>query len=114
LARSRLATLGVKVGPFGVDDPKPRGPELADKVDEKLARDPLIARVDELIAAGLGTAAGDELAREERAFLRRHDRGPAFAMLLDRYRKAGNYNRPWRLAVIYGRSALDGPPEGDA
>lgn len=114
LARARLATLGVKVGPFGVEDPKPQGPAFADKVDEQLARDPLIVRADELIAAGLGTDAGDELAREERAFLRRNDRGPAFAMLLDRYRKAGNFNRPWMLAVIYGGSALDGPPEGDA
>lgn len=114
LARSRLATLGVKVGPFGVDDPKPRGPKLAAEVDEKLARDELIARVDELIAAGLGTDAGNELARNERAFLKRNDRAAAFAMLLDRYRKAGNFNRPWMLAIVYSGGALDGPPEADA
>ncbi len=114
LARARLATLGVKIGPFGTADPKPQGPAFADKVDEALARDPLIVRADELIAAGLRTAAGDELARDERAFLRRNDRGAAFAMLLDRYLKADNFNRPWTLAVIYGRSALDGPPVGDA
>ena len=35
-------------------------------------------------------------------------------MLLDRYRKAGNYNRPWMLAVSYSGTALDGPPEDDA
>jgi len=58
--------------------------------------------------------AGQELARGEAAFLKRNDRGKAFAMLLDRYRKAGNFNRPWLLAVSYSGSALDGPPEDDA
>ncbi len=114
LARSRLAARGVKVGPFGVDDPKPRGPALAAEVDESLASDELIRRADELIAAGLGTDAGDELARSERAFLKRHDHRTAFAMLLDRYRKAGNFNRPWMLAVSYNGGALDGPPKEDA
>ncbi len=35
-------------------------------------------------------------------------------MLLDRYRKAGNFNRPWMLAVSYSGAALDGPPQDDA
>ena len=114
LSRARLAALGSPVPPFGTDDPAPRGPRLAATVDEALATDPLIARADQLIAAGLASEAGDELARGERGFLRRHDRGAAFAMLLARYRKAGNYFRPWMLAVSYSGSALDGPPEGDA
>ncbi len=114
LAHGRLAALGVQLGPFGDGDGKPRGPKLAATVDEKLASDDLIARADELIAAGLGVDAGQELARGEKAFLGRHDRAAAFAMLLDRYRKAGNYYRPWMLAVSYSGSALDGAPEGDA
>jgi soluble lytic murein transglycosylase len=114
LARSRLAALGVKIGPFGDGDLKPRGPKLAATVDETLATDPLIERADELIAAGMGVDAGDELARNERSFLNHHDKAAAFAMLLDRYRKAGNYNRPWMLAVSYSGAALDGPPESDA
>ncbi len=114
LARSRLAALGVKVGPFGDDNAKSQGPKLAAEVDPKLSSDELILRADELIEAGLGNDAGDELARNERAFLKRNDRAAAFAMLLDRYRKAGNFNRPWMLAVSYSGSALDGPPEGDA
>ncbi len=114
LARARLAGLGAGVPPFGAEGAAPRGPRLAADVDEALADDPLIARVDPLIAAGLDSEAGDELARSERAFLARHDRGAAFAMLLDRYRKAGNYFRPWMLAVSYSGRALDGPPEGDA
>ncbi len=113
LARSRLKGLGVEVTPFG-GDAHARGPKLAESVDEALASDELIKRADELIAAGLGTDAGDELAREEHAFLKRHDKAAAFAMLLDRYRKAGNYNRPWMLAVSYSGNALDGAPEADA
>ncbi|HSD87759.1 MAG TPA: transglycosylase SLT domain-containing protein, partial [Kofleriaceae bacterium] len=114
LARARLAAAGVKVGPFGAETPRPKGPKLADSVDETLASDELIARADELVVAGLGVDAGNELARNEKAFLGRHDRGAAFAMLLDRYRKAGNFNRPWMLAVSYSGAALDGPPEDDA
>ncbi len=114
LGHARLAALGGDVPPFGVAAPKPRGPKLAATIDEKLATDPLIRRVDLLIAADLTVEAGTELARGEGGFLKRNDRGAAFAMLLDRYRKAGNFNRPWLLAVSYSGSALDGPPEDDA
>jgi soluble lytic murein transglycosylase len=113
LARARLKALGVDITPFG-GDVAPHGPKLADKVDDSLASDPLIQRADELLRAKLGTDAGFELARAEKAFLKRHDHGPAFAMLLDRYRKAGNANRPWMLAVSYSGTALDSPPDGDA
>jgi soluble lytic murein transglycosylase len=114
LAHGRLGELGDQLGPFGDGDGKPRGPSLAGEVDETLAKDDLIARADALIAAGMGVDAGAELARGETAFLHRHDRAKAFAMLLDRYVKAGNYNRPWMLAVSYSGAALDGPPEADA
>jgi soluble lytic murein transglycosylase len=114
LSRARLKALGIEIGPFGVPDPKPRGGKLAAEVAPELAGDALIERADELIAAGLVVDAGQELARGERAFLKRHDRGAAFAMLLDRYRKAGNFNRPWMLAITSHGGALDGPAAGDA
>ena len=114
LAHARLDALGTKLPPFGTADAKQRGSKLAATVDESLARDELIARVDELLAAGLGIDAGTELARGERRFLDRQDRGAGFAMLLDRYRKAGNFNRPWMLAISYHGGALDGPVVGDA
>ena len=50
-------------------------------------------------------------ARRSSSALRRRARVRDAARSL---RKAGNYNRPWMLAVSYGGSALDGPPEGDA
>jgi soluble lytic murein transglycosylase len=83
-------------------------------VDESLASDPLIRAADELIAAGLTAEAGRELRRGEKQFLKRHKRSAALAVLLHRYRRAGNYNRPWYLAVVYGKKALRAPPKGRA
>lgn len=114
LARARLAEAGVTIGVFGTDTPDARGAAIPTKLDGALAKDSLIARADELIKAGLGVEAGDEIERDEKGFLGRHDRGPALAMLLDRYRKAGNFNRPWMLATVYDGGALDGPASGAA
>jgi soluble lytic murein transglycosylase len=114
LAQARMKQQGVTVPPFGVDAPKARGPKLSATVDETLAKDDLIERADELIAAGMLADAGLLLARGERAFLGRHDKADAFAMLMDRYRKADNFHRPWMIAVSYHGGALNGPPEGDA
>jgi len=111
LAHARLKKLGVTLPPVGA---APKGPKLAADWAPALAGDELIVRADELIAAGMGVDAGIELSRDERGMLKRHDRAQAFALLLDRYGKAGNYNRPWMLAVSYSGAALDGPPEGDA
>jgi len=116
LARARLAERGQKIDPFG---DRPRASDaatpVATQVDEKLAADPLIQRVDELIAAGLGGFAGEELERGEKPFLKRHPRAAALAVLLDRYRRAGNFSRPWMLAASYGGSrAFDAPPKGPA
>lgn len=114
LSHARLAAHKVDLGPFGTATPSPRGARLAATVDPALASDELIRRADELIAAGLVVDAGIELERGERGFLKRHDRGAAFAMLLDRYTKAGNFNRPWMLAITSHGGALDGPPVDDA
>lgn len=114
LSRARLARQGIDIGPFGDRADSGSAPPIAPKVPEALASDPLIAGADELIAAGLGAEAGIEMRRGERAFIRRHSRPEALAMLLDRYRRAGNFNRPWMLAVVYGRAALRMPPTGEA
>ena len=116
LARARLAERGEKIDPFG-DRARGAGggAEVARKIDSKLAGDPLIRRVDELTAAGLGVEAGEELERGEKAFLKHHARPAALAVILDRYRKAGNYERPWILASSLGGSAaFDAPPKGAA
>jgi soluble lytic murein transglycosylase len=114
LARARLAEAGVEIGPFGADAPEPTGPPIAAGPDPALARHPLIAGADELIRAGLGAEAGEELERGEKAFLGKGDRAAGFATLLDAYRRAGNSSRPYMLAVVYGGRALNGPPSGPA
>lgn len=120
LARSRLTALGgaaASIGPFGPTTPPPRGPPLAARSGAGLsasAADPLLARADELLAAGLLTDASEELARGERGLLQRLGRDTALPLLLDRYRRAENYHRPWMIAAVYAAEALRGPPEGDA
>lgn len=121
LARARLTQVGVSVGAFGEPaDRKPaasrRVPAIDKVVDESLASDPLIRRSDELMRAGLDVEAGYELRRGEKAFIKRaKKRSAAYAMLMDRYRKANNFNRPWMMAVVYGgKRALNGPPIGQA
>lgn len=127
LARSRLRAQGVDVDPFGrPSDSAPSrapsasraaapGPDPEAALDPALADDPLIRAADELLAAELPVEAGVELRRGEQALFARHPRARAMAVLLDRYRRAGNYNRPWMLAVVHGGDrALDAAPEGRA
>ncbi len=116
LARARLAEHGIAIGPFGPEDGKSRKPPpIAAMVDRRLADDPLIRRADELMAAGLEVEAGFELRRGEKPFLKRHKRASALTMLMDRYRRGHNFNRPWMLAVVYGgRKALNATPEPGA
>jgi soluble lytic murein transglycosylase len=112
LARARLAAAGRELGPFG-DRPAAAVTTLA-PIDPALAADPLIARVDELLAAGLATEAGLELHRGEGGFLRAHGAARGLPVLFDRYDRAGNANRPWELADDHGGRALDQPPRGEA
>jgi soluble lytic murein transglycosylase len=117
LARARLEERGIDIDVFG-DHPNSSdaGTDITEVVDESLARDPLIRSADELIAANLEVEASEQLRRGEKPFLARHKgrRAAALAMLLDRYRRAGDFNRPWYLAVVYGKRALEAPPVGQA
>ena len=118
LAAARLQELGAghEIEPFGDHPGSPDGaPPIATSVDDGLADDALIRSADELIAAGLTAEAGVELERGEGSFLSRHKRPAAMAMLLDRYRRADNFYRPWMLAVSNaGTRAFDAPAEGKA
>jgi soluble lytic murein transglycosylase len=114
LAAARLRERGIELGPFGAKPPAPAGPAVADTIDAAVAADPVIAAFDELESAGLADDAGSELRRAERAFLGRHDRSKALAVLFDRYGRGRNWNRPWQLAVGHDRGALDTPAEGPA
>ena len=115
LAQARLKELGRPLAsPFGKDPPPPRGPVVSRALDPAVERDPAIARFDELETAGLDVDAGIELARAERAFVKRHKRADALAVLFERYGRGSNWNRPWKLALAYDGGALDTPAEGPA
>jgi soluble lytic murein transglycosylase len=114
LARAHLKEQGIAIGPFGDAPGDPGDAPRLGAVEEALAAEPAIARADELIAAGLRVEAGIELRRGERELLKKYGSGRALPILLDRYRRAGNYNRPWYLATVYGRRAHSLPPDGPA
>ncbi|ACY13017.1 Lytic transglycosylase catalytic [Haliangium ochraceum DSM 14365] len=128
LSRARLGAHGdpaVQVDPFGRplgqrdDDSRAaaRVPALDTQPSAAFERDALIRAGDELLAAGLPIEAGVELRRGEYAYLKRHrgDKAAAMAVLLERYRRARNFNRPWMLAVVHGGwRALNSPPVGRA
>lgn len=118
LSHSRLKAEKISVKPFGAKARKvSEVPKIDRKLDQAILRDPLILKAKELIEAGLMTEAGNSLRRGEKSFLNRHVRSKpaAMAVLLDRYRSAGNFNRPWMLAVVHGgRRALDVEPKGAA
>lgn len=117
LARARLAATGVRVDAFGQaagQTAPPRGSALPETLDATILRDEAIYRADELLAAGLTTEASKELARAEGGLLARFNRTAALAVLFDRYQRAGNFNRPWMLALTHGASALTGPASAHA
>jgi soluble lytic murein transglycosylase len=112
LARARLkernidlpptvALTGGRVPPFG--DP-----------DKELDRDPLIARVDELLQAGLAVEATVELRRGEQDFIRRWGGDRALPVLFDRYNRGEDFHRAHRLAEAWSSQALRVDPHEDA
>lgn len=110
LARARLGQAGETAR---VDLPAadvPLGP-----IDTAAARDPAIARADELGAAGLDVEGGFELEREEGGVLKRLGQARGLAVVLDRYAALSNFRRAFRLAE--GRplgAALAAAPAGAA
>jgi soluble lytic murein transglycosylase len=111
-ARIRLKEKGIDVGPYG-DGAKGSAPPLGDP-DPSLGEDPLIARVDELLAAGMSVEAGFELRRGEGDFLRRYGSPRALPVLFDRYQKGEDFHRTHQLAEAWSGGALKLDPQGDA
>ncbi|MGZ3440968.1 MAG: lytic transglycosylase domain-containing protein, partial [Polyangia bacterium] len=111
-ARARLKEKGVELGPFG-DGPKGSA-QTFEAIDVKLANDPLIMRVDELLLAGLTVEAGVELDRGDGDFIKRYGAPRALPLLFDRYFRGDNFHRPHQLAESYSGSALRLDPNSDA
>ncbi len=107
LARVRLGERGVALDPFGREEPGPdedRDPPGA--VDEAVARDPIVQRADELLAAELPVEASVELQRGEVELLRRYGAGRALPVLFDRYGRGEDFHRIHRLAEAHAGRAL--------
>ncbi|HZS40956.1 MAG TPA: transglycosylase SLT domain-containing protein [Polyangia bacterium] len=113
VARVRLADAGVTVGVFG-DGPPSRAPPALGEVDPKLDADPVIARVDELLAAGLTVEAGVELRRGENDLMHRYGAPRALPVLFDRYVRGDDFHRPHQLAESFSGGALSLDPQADA
>jgi soluble lytic murein transglycosylase len=77
-------------------------------------KDNLIARADDLAAAGMETEAGIELYRGDAGVMSRLGRERALAVLFDRYPRYRQWRRPYQLADVYGSAALDAEPRGAA
>jgi soluble lytic murein transglycosylase len=117
LARARLRAMGDS---GAVDAAAPNG--AGTPIDERPAGapDPALARTDELLEAGMDVEAGWELEQSENEVLRRLGEGRGLAALLDRYRRASDFRRAYRLAEAHGGGALSAvdargaPPAGPA
>jgi len=111
MARARMRDVGAEL-------PPPMSPTKANftslgMVDQKLAKDPVILRVDELLAAGLAVEAGAELARAEGELVKRLGAQKALPLVFDRYRRGENFYRVHRLAEAWAQGALRLDPNAD-
>jgi soluble lytic murein transglycosylase len=111
-ARARLAERGSKLGPFG-DAGRGSAPPLQ-TIDPVVAQDPIVARADELLAAGLSVEAGVELRRGEPELMKKYGNARALPVLFDRYLRGENFQRPHQLAESFSGAALRLDPQADA
>lgn len=82
-------------------------------LDPKAKRDRTLARIDELLAAGLEGDAGHELEAGAEGLLQRLGREKGLTAVIDRSAAAGVYAKAYRLADVLGGPALAARPEGD-
>ena len=124
LARARLRALGESVpaaafegaSPAAEDDKTGAGPYTLPAPAGREAGDgePGLARADELLDAGMDVEAGWELERNETVLLRHLGESKGMATLLDRYRRASDFARAYRLAESRAGRALSQEPKGGA
>src|SRR5262249_42483541 len=113
----RLQEMGEHVGPFGARGPSspaaaPLAPVSAD-ASAVVVADARVARVDELLRAGLGVEAAWELDRGDGALLQQYGTARRLPVLFDRYLAAEDFFHVHRLAEAHGGSALRRDPQVD-
>src|SRR5581483_10225185 len=112
MARLRLKGLGMPLGPFGLGEKGAR--PLLGEIEKEVVSDPVIARVDELLAAGMTVEASFELRRGEGDLMKRYGQARALPVLFDRYSRGDDFHRPHQLAETFSGAALKLDPHGDA
>jgi soluble lytic murein transglycosylase len=112
-ARARLKERNIQAPIFLLASADNKAAPGFPKLDEKLAADPLIQRVDELMAAGLTVEASTELAERQESFLKQYGTQRAVPILFDRYLKGEDFFHTHRLAERYGGAALRLDPHSD-
>ncbi len=89
--------------------------ELGRELDRGVLRDPVLLRVDELLAAGLPVEASYELQHAEAELLRRYTPARVLPVLFDRYGRGQDFHRIHRLAEAHaGRALAADPYESEA
>jgi soluble lytic murein transglycosylase len=88
--------------------------EVALEAPAHAERDPAVARVLELLDAGMNVEAADELRRAEKDVLERAGGDKAMGWLLGLYRRAEDFHRAYQLAESHGGGALAAAPTGGA
>jgi soluble lytic murein transglycosylase len=116
-ARARLkerdAEAPIFVDPTGEGGLSKKGALPFGAVDAKLAADPLIQRVDELVAAGLTVEASTELSERQESFIKQVGAQRALPILFDRYLRGEDFFHIHRLAERFGGAALRVDPHAD-
>lgn len=118
LARVRLRELDAEAPPFAppgpastsTGAPPPGAVPLQKALDPQVEADERVARVDELLTAGLVVEAGFELRQAESALIKGYGAARALPVLFDRYARGQNFQRPHLLAEGYGAWALRQDP----
>jgi soluble lytic murein transglycosylase len=109
LAAARLRESGEKVT---IDWPVWSPAASADKA--KSARDPVLERARELLAAGLDVEAGEELGRAEASVMQHLGKSQGLAVLLEEYPRMRAFHQALHLAESHGASALASAATGPA
>ncbi len=107
LARARLKEAGQEE-PLALPAKKTAGVTPA-----KPAHDPVVARAEELAAAGMDVEAGAEIERDEKGVLQRAGGEKAAGWLLGLYRRAGDYHRAYHFVESHDMGALAADPHAD-
>ncbi|HTB58744.1 MAG TPA: transglycosylase SLT domain-containing protein [Polyangia bacterium] len=107
LARARLKEAG-QSEPLALPSKK-----IAVVAPGKTARDPIVARAEELADAGMDVEAGAEIERDEKGILQRAGGEKAAPWLLELYRRAEDFHRAYHFVESHDMGALAADPHAD-